>query len=110
MFETIVVNGFPVIKATGTHKINALNADILKQAALAGLCANRAVIIDFSNISYIDSTGFGVILTAYDFARKSDKKFIITNISHEVMGLFKITKLDEVFTIFSTSEEALSSL
>jgi anti-sigma B factor antagonist len=109
MFETEILNGIPVLKAKDTHKINALNADLLKQMALSNLIANKALIIDFTNISYIDSTGFGAILNAYEFSRKNDKKLMLSGISHEVMGLFKITKLDEVFTIFPNADEAISS-
>ncbi len=110
MFETESTKGLPVIQATGTHKINALNADMLKQIALLGLSTNSALIIDFSNVNYIDSTGFSAILTAYDFAKKNDKQFLLVGISHELMGLFKITKLDEVFRIFLTTEEAINSI
>ena len=109
MFETEIIEGIPVIQGVNTHKINALNSDELKEVVSMNLSINDAIIINFNEIRYIDSTGFGTLLAIYDQATKAQKRMVLVNISSEVGGLFKITKLDQVFEILATLPDALKT-
>ena len=110
MFETEIIDGIPIIKGNNTQKINALNSDDFKVVLKNNLTNSSAVIINFFEIRYIDSTGFSVLLSVYDQAKKSNKRMMLVNISPEVAGLFKITKLNEVFEIFPNVNDAIKTI
>jgi len=57
------------------------------------------IAIDGKSLSYIDSTGLGVLISALKKAKENNKSIIITNIKPNIKKLFSLTSLDKVFTI-----------
>jgi len=56
-----------------------------------------SIFLDLSNIDFIDSTGFQVLLSALIDAKLNNIEFVILNSNKEVLELFKLVKLDSVF-------------
>ena len=71
---------------------------------------NPIVILDFKNISYIDSTGLGNILRMFELLKKKKGKLVITSLQLDVENIFKITTLDSLIPIFENVETALDEL
>ncbi len=107
MFEVNIINGLPVMKSVNINRIDASNAEIIKSQIINILNNNNVLIIDFSNINYIDSSGFGALLSAYDFSKKNHKQILFASIPESTMGLLKITKLNEVFSTYKSVDEAI---
>ncbi|QTA37661.1 STAS domain-containing protein [Thermosipho ferrireducens] len=63
-------------------------------------------VIDLSNVSYIDSAGLGSLVAILKDARMNDKELILAAPKQAVMRVFEMTRLDKVFKIVSTMEEA----
>jgi anti-anti-sigma factor len=59
--------------------------------ALAALDGSRNVTIDLGDVSYIDSTGLRVLLTARDAAEKAGGRLRISTTSNIVARLIEIT-------------------
>ncbi|MGQ1891550.1 STAS domain-containing protein [Thermophagus sp. OGC60D27] len=57
-------------------------------------------VLDLSNIKFIDSTGFGVLISALKTARQNNRNFYLSNIQKEVMDLLTLMKLDKVFDFY----------
>jgi len=57
-------------------------------------------VLDLSNIKFIDSTGFGVLISALKTARQNSHNFYLSNIQKEVMDLLVLMKLDKVFDFY----------
>lgn len=55
------------------------------------------IVIDFNEMSYIDSTGLGVIIGAYGRIKESNHKLSIINPKKNVLKLLNITGLDKIF-------------
>ncbi|MDR0569781.1 MAG: STAS domain-containing protein [Clostridiales Family XIII bacterium] len=55
------------------------------------------IIIDASELSYIDSTGLGVIIGAYGRMRDKGHGILIENPKANVKKLLNITSLDKIF-------------
>ncbi len=55
-----------------------------------------AVILDLSRMSFMDSTGIGVIIGRYKLLRKADKKLYVTKPSTTVDKIFKMSGLYEI--------------
>lgn len=55
------------------------------------------IVLDCSELSYIDSMGLGIMVAALKRARQNDRNVRIRNAKPNVKKLFKITGLDKVF-------------
>jgi len=80
-------------------------------SALENVLKNESsnVIIDFTKIDYIDSTGIGELVGYLGKFTTQNRKLILVNPSERIMKLLKLAKLDTVFKIYSTEEEAISA-
>lgn len=56
-------------------------------------------ILDFSECEFIDSTGLGVIVSAYKKCVEKGITFKLVSLNGQVEKVFKLTRLDKVFNI-----------
>jgi len=68
----------------------------------------RNFIVDFALTGYIDSSGLGVLVGLSKRVREADGTLRLTSLSHDLLRLFELTKLDTLFTIRGSVEEALA--
>ncbi len=55
--------------------------------------------IDCSNLSYIDSTGLGVLIGVLKRVKKNENEILISNAQQNILKLLKITGLDKIFVM-----------
>jgi anti-sigma B factor antagonist len=67
------------------------------------------VLVDFSRINYIDSTGIGELVGYLGRFRDRNRKLILINPSDRIRKLLAIAQLDRLFTIYDSLETALHS-
>lgn len=68
----------------------------------------KKCIVDLSQVRYISSSGIGVLITILTKMRNADGEVYLTSPSEHVKKLLIITKLNNIFTVFDTLEEALN--
>jgi anti-sigma B factor antagonist len=68
------------------------------------------VVINFEGINYMDSTGLGELIGYLQKFEDRQRKMVLVKPSHRILALLKITKLDTVFKIFDSRDEALRYL
>lgn len=68
------------------------------------------VVINFESINYMDSTGLGELIGYLQKFEDRQRKMVLVRPNHRILALLKITKLDTVFRIFDSNEEALEYL
>src|SRR5437868_14864777 len=75
-------------------------------SALENVLKNESsnVIIDFTKIDYIDSTGIGELVGYLGKFTTQNRKVIVVNPSEWIMKLLKLGKLDKVVKIYSNEE------
>ncbi|HEX9985384.1 MAG TPA: STAS domain-containing protein [Thermoanaerobaculia bacterium] len=80
-------------------------------AALENVLKNEStnVIIDFTKIDYIDSTGIGELVGYLGKFTTQNRKLILVNPSERIQKLLKLAKLDAVFKIYATEDEAVAA-
>ncbi|WP_017729380.1 STAS domain-containing protein [Halalkalibacterium ligniniphilum] len=66
----------------------------------------RQVIVDLSDVQYIDSTGLGIFIGALKAAHTHESTLKLVGVTERVQRLFKITGLDEVMDMDNQREEA----
>src|SRR5699024_2042916 len=55
--------------------------------------------VDLKDITYMDSTGLGVFISAYKSAKEHESSMEVINAKDRVSRLFKVTGLDEVMNV-----------
>lgn len=70
---------------------------------------NANVIIDFTKIDYIDSTGIGELVGYLGKFSNQNRKLILVNPSERIQKLLKLAKLDTIFQIYGTEAEAVAT-
>lgn len=66
--------------------------------------------IDLSNLRYMNSSGIGVLITILTKFRNKGGEVVLINPSAQIKKLLLITKLNAIFTIFDTFEEAQNKI
>jgi anti-sigma B factor antagonist len=79
----------------------------LIQAALDK--GERRLLIDFSRTGYIDSSGLGALVSISKRVRESGGELRLSGLNDDLRSLFELTKLDTLFAITETPEQALTS-
>lgn len=84
------------------------NRQELKQKVLEELDGgDRKFVIDFANTGYIDSSGLGVLVSLSKKIREQGGELRLASLNEDLRTLFELTKLDTLFRIADSREEAL---
>ncbi|MEP2891635.1 STAS domain-containing protein [Tateyamaria sp.] len=67
------------------------------------------VILDLSEVHFIDSSGLGAIVAAMKHMGKS-RKLALAGLTPTVEKVFRLTRMDSVFSVFPTLDGALEQL
>ncbi len=95
-----------VLSATG--EVHVSTAPQLADSLNAALESGRTrLVLDFSGVEFIDSTGLSVLLNALRRLSRDDGAMALVCTNPTVLRLFEITRLDSTFDIVATREEAL---
>lgn len=110
MLKVEKVNEVTVVKFNNVDRFNALITEPVKDE-LKGLFnkSDTKLVLNLQGIKFIDSSGFGVFLSIMKTAANSKGQFKICNIGSEVMELFKLLQLHNVFEIFDNQEDCILS-
>lgn len=110
MLKVDLINNVYVASFENINRFNALITEPVKEQ-LNNLFnkPNTKLILNLEGINYIDSSGFGVFLSIMKTASINFGQFKLCNISHEVMELFKLLQLHNVFEIYSNMDDCLKS-
>jgi len=69
------------------------------------------VLADFSQVSYIDSTGIGFLIGIYTSVMKNaNGHFVLANLNRRVREVLELTRLANVIPIYPDVESAFEAL
>ena len=87
------------------------NRQELKQRVLDQLAnGDRKFVIDFSNTGYIDSSGLGVLVSLSKKIRERSGELRLANLNEDLRTLFELTKLDTLFKIADSRQDAMAGM
>ena len=70
---------------------------------------NKHILVNLGDVSYIDSSGIGELVSAYTAVSNQGGQLKLLNLTKKVHDLLQITKLYTVFDVRDDEAEAISS-
>jgi anti-sigma B factor antagonist len=109
--------GFSQIKGRGGVTVVEVDGQLivgnrheLKDMIQAALDrGERKLLVDFSRTGYIDSSGLGALVSVSKRIREASGELRLAGLNDDLRSLFELTKLDTLFTITETPEQALAT-
>lgn len=66
----------------------------------------RVLVIDLKDVTYMDSSGVASLVKILSSVRKAGRTLRLASPGHRVRSILEITRLDKVFEIYPTVDEA----
>jgi anti-sigma B factor antagonist len=67
---------------------------------------SRSLIIDFTNVPYVDSAGIGALVGAYVTRQNSKRSLALVGVSDRIHTALKVTHVEQFFRFFDTVDDA----
>lgn len=80
-------------------EVDLSNSPELRKTILGALKVVQDVIVNLSEVTYIDSSGIAALVEGLQLANTKDKTFTLTQPSNQVRSILELARLDQVFTI-----------
>ena len=90
--------------------LDASNAKEFKCDIAPILEANGKVLLDMSSLQFVDSSGLGAVLSCLRLLKSKGGDLFLCGMTRPVRTLFELVRLNKIFDIFSTREEAMATL
>jgi anti-sigma B factor antagonist len=110
MLKTDKINNVVIVRFDNIDRFNALITEPVKED-LKSLFnkPDTRLILNLVGIRFIDSSGFGVFLSILKTANNNHGQFKLCNIEPEVMELFRLLQLHNVFEIHNNLDDCIKS-
>ena len=105
----IVKNDLTVCCIEGEIDINTA-PDIKKAFEKLVVKKSPKIVINLAKVTYVDSSGLATLVEILKNMKVYGGKMRLTGMSTKIKSLFEITKLDKLFEIMASEEEAIAGL
>jgi anti-anti-sigma factor len=78
--------------------------DAFTQATSGGA---RLIVLNFSRLSYMNSSGIGLLVTLLVRANRQRQRLVAVGLSEHYKEIFNLTRLNEAICIFDREDDAL---
>lgn len=69
----------------------------------------KNIIVNLEKVSWINSTGLGILISGYTSVRRGGGDLCIMNVSDRIESILYVTKLNLLFKTFESEDEAVKS-
>lgn len=94
---------YTVLHLTG--EIDLSNSSSVRRELLNILKDGKSVIVDFTDLAYIDSSGMATLVEALNIAKRTNLLLIITGANGAPKQVLELTRLNQVFKIVDSIAE-----
>jgi anti-sigma B factor antagonist len=102
------IDGVSVIDIGG--EVNAQAEDALAAAyAEASQNGVKAVVLNFSGMEYMNSSGIGLLVTVLIRAQRAKQKLLACGLNEHYQQIFALTRLNEAISIYGSEAEAVAA-
>jgi len=109
MLKLDKIGNVMVVSFNLDSKINVTVSQKIKVEVTKLINPHSKLVMNLEGINYIDSTGFGMLLSILRTCKNNQSLLKLCNISPEVMELVKLLQLQTVFDIRNSLDDCLKS-
>ncbi|MCP4271044.1 MAG: STAS domain-containing protein [Gammaproteobacteria bacterium] len=88
-----------------TGEVDLSNSSEVRKRLLELLEENKGVIVDFSELDYIDSSGMATLVEGLNLAKKNSLPLVIAAANGAPLQVLELTRLNQVFTMIDSVED-----
>ena len=101
-------NGVSIIDITGD--VNAFAESALMEAYTQACNGNtRAIILNFSGLEYMNSSGIGLLVTLLIRVNRQKQQLLAYGLTEHYRQIFELTRLNEAIGIYPSEAEAIAA-
>jgi len=101
-------DGVAVIELSGDVTA-ACESELMDAYREAGRAEIRGIVLDFTGLDYMNSSGIGLLVTLLVRARREGRQISAYGLSDHYRQIFELTRLDEVISVHDDEERALAA-
>jgi anti-sigma B factor antagonist len=104
--------GVRVVEFTNNKILDEANIVDIKNTLFAMIDEQDQpkMVLDFSNVDHLSSAALGALIDANNRIKQKNGQLRLSNIKPQIFEVFVITKLNKLFRILPTREEALGTI
>ena len=92
-------------------EIDLHSADLVKEQIDPFLSVEKPrLLVDMADVTYVDSSALALLIEAMQRAQAAGGHFALCSLRESIRQIFGIARLDHIFQIFPTREEALAAM
>jgi anti-sigma B factor antagonist len=91
-------------------EVTAFGEPVLMDAFGTASEGTRAVVLNFSNLAYMNSGGIGLLVTLLIRAQRQGQRLLAYGLNEHYQQIFQLTRLNEAIMIFDSEPASLASL
>ncbi len=85
-------------------------AALMNAYAAASTSTTTAIVLNFSQMGYMNSSGIGLIVTLLVRVSRQKQRLIAYGLSEHYQHIFQLTRLNDAIQILDTENEALNAI
>ena len=94
---------YQLVELTG--EIDLHNSPQVRKQLLAVVKAGSSIIVDFSELTYIDSSGIATLVEAYNIAKNNQLSLTIVGAKGAPLQVMELTHLNKVFPMINSLDD-----
>ncbi|MFM1832343.1 MAG: hypothetical protein RLZZ461_659 [Planctomycetota bacterium] len=112
-------NGLKITEQDGISRVDFIERNILDEAniqqigaaigAVVEASARPRILICFENVEHLSSAALGALITVNTKVKARDGQLRLSDIRPQILEVFRITRLDRLFEIHGTADEAMAT-
>jgi len=102
------------VKRSGKFTVLSLNGEVdlncspdARKQILKYLNNNENLLVDMSDVEYIDSSGVASLVEGFQLSRGLKLDFALVGVSRPAMQVLELAKLDKIFPIHASIDDCL---
>jgi len=92
-----------ILDKTEAPNLRKMVNEIIREGA-------KIVLIDFNNVTFVDSTGLGTLVIIRKSVMEAKAQLVLCSLNQQIKMLFELTDMEKIFKIYPNREQFLHQL
>lgn len=106
--SSVVSNGVTAITCH-VENLDASNVKSFKEAIQPLLKDQNRVVLNMAEVKFVDSSGLGALISALRDVNSREGNLKLCALTRSVRALFELMRMNRIFTIYESQDEAVGS-